>query len=142
VRLNFKVGNEDVCKIEIWEDKVPNIARLLRKTLPLTAVLQHGKLVGDMVFFTIPIVAPWENSFLTEEIGAMRRRQNGGAKGAVCLYNPRQQFCIVYGDDVADEPLMISYIGEVVEGHLKLELVGTQVWLEQGRRLVLSVDDQ
>jgi hypothetical protein len=139
MHLRMNVDDRPVCTIEVWEDKVPQLAQVLRETLPKRAVLQHGKIVGEMVFFTMPIVAPWENCYLTEEVGAMRREAKGGAGGAVCFYNPRQQFCVVYGDDVADEPLKISYIGEVVEGELELALVGTRTWLRQGRIVELEI---
>lgn len=46
--------------------------------------LQHGKLLGDLVFFSLPIVAPWENMYLTEQVGRMRREATGAATGAVC----------------------------------------------------------
>jgi hypothetical protein len=139
MKLTMKVDGEETCQIEVWEDKVPNLARALREALPTKSILQHGKIVGDMVFFTMPIVAPWENCYLTEEVGAMRLREKGHARGAVCYYNPRQQFCVVYGDDVADEPLKISYIGEVVGGELELALAGTQTWLEQGKLVELEL---
>jgi hypothetical protein len=141
MKLEFKVADESVCVIDVWEDKVPNIAQKLRETLPLTSVLQHGKIVGDLVFFVTPIVADWENSMLTEKVGVMRREEGKEAKGAVCFYGPRQQFAIAYGNDLADEPLRISYIGEVLEGHLKLELIGTQCWLQQGKKVELAVLD-
>jgi hypothetical protein len=139
MKLRLRVADEDVCLIEVWEDKVPNIARELREKLPLTSVLQHGKIVGDLIFFVTPIVADWENWYLTQDVGRMRREVKGYARGAVCFYGPRQQFAIAYGEDLADEPLKISYIGEVVEGELKLELVGTQCWLEQGRKVELAI---
>ena len=135
----MKIDNEPVCVIEVWEDKVPQLAGVLRETLPQKSILQHGKIVGDMVFFTTPIVAPWENCYRTEEVGAMRRAKTGHASGAVCFYNPRQQFCVVYGDDVADENLKISYIGEVIEGALELALTGTRTWLEQGKLVELEL---
>ena len=139
MRIRFKVAGEQACIIEIWEDKVPGIARIFREKLPMKSVLQHGKLVGDMVFFTTPFVAPWENMMRTEEVGRMRREATGHAAGAVCFYNPRQQFCIVYGDDVADEPLKISYIGEIVEGSVEMRLVGLECWMQQGKILELEV---
>jgi len=140
MKLTMKIDGKKTCQIEVWEDKVPHLAQALRDALPQKSILQHGKIVGDMVFFTMPIVAPWENCYLTEEVGAMRRSEKGHTRGAVCFYNPRQQFCVVYGDDVADEPLKISYIGEVVDGELELALAGTQTWLEQGKLVELEVD--
>ena len=139
MKLKMKVDRKPVCTIEVWEDKVPNLVAVLRETLPQESILQHGKIVGDMVFFTMPIVAPWENSFLTEDVGRMRLAEKGHVRGAVCFYNPRQQFCVVYGDDVADEPLRISYIGEVIEGELELALAGTQTWLAQGKLVALEI---
>jgi hypothetical protein len=139
MKLTMRVDDKPVCTIEVWDDKVPQLVGVLRETLPQKSILQHGKIVGDMVFFTMPIVAPWENCYLTEEVGAMRREEKGRVSGAVCFYNPRQQFCVVYGDDVADEPLKISYIGEVVDGELELALAGTQTWLEQGKLVELDL---
>lgn len=139
MKLRMKVDEKPVCMIEVWEDKVPELTQVLRDKLPQKSILQHGKIVGDMVFWTMPIVASWENCYLTEQVGQMRRQEKGHARGAVCFYNPRQQFCVVYGDDVADEPLKISYIGEVVEGELELALVGTQCWLQQGSLVELEI---
>ncbi|MBD0734748.1 MULTISPECIES: cyclophilin-like fold protein [unclassified Streptomyces] len=139
MQLRFTVGGEQVCLIDVWEDKVPRLAAVLREKLPMKSTLQHGKLIGDMVFFSLPIVAPWENMYRTEQVGRMRREEKGEATGAVCFYSPRQQFCIVYGDDTADEPLKISYIGEVVEGALQMRLVGLETWLRQGALVELSL---
>jgi hypothetical protein len=133
VKLIMSVEDSDICELEVWEDVVPGIAAQLRGNLPQRSILQHGKIIGDMVFWTMPIVAPWENVFRTEEVGAMRRAEKGYARGSVCWYNPRQQFCVVYGDDLADEPLKISYIGEVVSGELQLALAGWANWLQQGQ---------
>jgi hypothetical protein len=139
MKIAMKIDDKPVCTIEVWEHKVPQLAAALKETLPQKSILQHGKIVGDMVFFTMPIVAPWENCYLTEEVGKMRRTEKGYVRGAVCFYNPRQQFCVVYGDDVADEPLKISYIGEVIEGELELALAGMQTWLAQGKLVELEV---
>ncbi|MBB5163228.1 cyclophilin-like fold protein [Mycobacterium sp. AZCC_0083] len=139
MELKFIVAGKDVCRINVWEDKVPNLAKTLRDKLPMKTTLQHGKLIGDMVFFTLPVVAPWENMYRTEEVGQMRRAEKGEATGAVCFYSPRQQFCIVYGDDTADEPLQISYIGEIVSGALEMRLVGLETWLKQGAIVELAV---
>jgi hypothetical protein len=139
MELKFTVAGKDVCRINVWEDKVPNLAKTLRDKLPMKTTLQHGKLIGDMVFFTLPVVAPWENMYRTEEVGQMRRAEKGEATGAVCFYSPRQQFCIVYGDDTADEPLQISYIGEIVSGALEMRLVGLETWLQQGAIVELAV---
>ncbi|MCC3701577.1 hypothetical protein [Rouxiella badensis] len=139
MKLQMSVAGEAVCVIEVWEDKVPNLAKELRAKLPMTSILQHGKLIGDMVFFTMPIVAPWENKFKTEEVGRMRREKYGVCTGSVCFYSPRQQFCVVYGDDTAEEPLPISYIGEVIEGSLQLRVTGLETWFDQGRTVELAV---
>ncbi len=139
MKLQMSVAGEAVCVIEVWEDKVPNLVKELRAKLPMTSILQHGKLIGDMVFFTMPIVAPWENKFKTEEVGRMRREKYGVCTGSVCFYSPRQQFCVVYGDDTAEEPLPISYIGEVIEGSLQLRVTGLETWFDQGRTVTLAI---
>ncbi|MCU1530160.1 MAG: hypothetical protein JWP75_3923 [Frondihabitans sp.] len=140
MHLIMTVDGERVCKMRVFDDLVPHIAAALEEQLPQKGILQHGKIVGDMVFWTMPIVAPWENVYLTEEVGALRKAEKGYARGSVCWYSPRQQFCVVYGDDLADEPLKISYIGEVVEGELELALVGHKNWLQQGQIVELSID--
>ncbi len=139
MKLKMAVAGVDVCTIEVWEDKVPKLAKELREKLPMVTMLQHGKLIGDMVFFTLPIVAPWENRYLTQEVGKERREKFGSSAGSVCFYSPRQQFCVVYGDDTADEPLPISYIGEVIEGKLELKVAGIETWFDQGRTVELRV---
>ncbi|MCB1497022.1 MAG: hypothetical protein KDJ86_14640 [Bauldia sp.] len=139
MRIRLKVAGEEACVMEIWEEKAPLFAATLREKLPIKSTLQHGKLVGDMVFFTTPFVSPWENLLRTEEVGRLRRKETGKATGAVCFYNPRQQFCIVYGDDVADEPLKISYVGEVVEGAVTLRSVGLECWMQQGAIVELEM---
>lgn len=139
MHLIMSVDGVETCKIKVFEELVPGIAAALKAQLPQKGILQHGKIVGEMVFWTMPIVAPWENVFLTEEVGAMRRKEKGYARGSVCWYSPRQQFCVVYGDDLADEPLKISYIGEVVEGELELALAGVRNWLQQGQIVELSI---
>jgi len=139
MKLRMNVANEPICVIEVWEDKVPNLVKELRAKLPMKSILQHGKLIGDMVFFTMPIVAPWENKFKTEDVGKMRRQKYGKATGSVCFYSPRQQFCVVYGDDTAEEPLPISYIGEIIEGDLQLRVTGLETWFDQGRVIELEM---
>jgi hypothetical protein len=141
MQLIMSVDDVDTCVIDVFEEKVPQIAAELRKNLPQKSILQHGKIIGEMVFWTMPIVAPWENKYLTEDVGALRRAEKGHARGSVCWYNPRQQFCVVYGDDLADEPLPISYIGEVVEGELELALAGHRNWLQQGQVVGLRLSD-
>ncbi|WP_213992441.1 DUF3830 family protein [Sodalis sp. dw_96] len=139
MKLKMAVAGVDVCTIEVWEDKVPKLAKELREKLPMVTMLQHGKLIGDMVFFTLPIVAPWENRYLTQEVGKERREKFGSSAGSVCFYSPRQQFCVVYGDDTADEPLPISYIGEVIDGKLELKVAGIETWFDQGRTVELRI---
>jgi hypothetical protein len=100
-----------------------------------------SKLLGDLIFFTLPIVAPWENRYLTEDVGRERKAKYGTPAGAVCFYSPRQQFCVVYGDDASDEPLPISYIGEVIEGQLELKVAGLETWFDQSRIVELKIAD-
>ncbi|MFM2477066.1 hypothetical protein ABTQ23_07400 [Celerinatantimonas sp. MCCC 1A17872] len=135
----MSVEGVDICSIKVWEDKVPMLAKELKDKLPMKTMLQHGKLIGDMVFFTLPIVAPWENKYLTQEVGAERKAKYGSSAGSVCFYSPRQQFCVVYGDDTAEEPLPISYIGEVIDGSLELKVLGIETWTNQARVLELRV---
>ena len=139
MHLIMSVDDTDVCKIRIFEDLVPTIAQALREVLPHKSIMQHGKIIGEMVFWTMPIVTPWENDYLTEEVGRLRTAEKGHPGGAVCFYSPRQQLCVTYGDDLADEPLRISYIGEVVEGELELALAGMKNWLQQGQIVELRL---
>ncbi|WP_108257762.1 DUF3830 family protein [Mangrovicoccus ximenensis] len=139
MHLILSIDDADICKIEVWEDKVPQLCQQFREKLPMTSMLQHGKLLGDLIFFTMPIVAPWENKYLTEEVGAERKAKYGSPAGGVCFYSPRQQFCVVYGDEASDEPLPISYIGEVVEGSLELKVAGLETWFDQSRRVTLRI---
>lgn len=141
MKLILSIDKKDVCTIEVWEDKVPMLAKQFREKLPLVSMLQHGKLLGDLIFFTLPIVAPWENRYLTEDVGRERKAKYGSPAGAVCFYSPRQQFCVVYGDDASDEPLPISYIGEVVEGQLELKVAGLETWFDQSRIVELKLAD-
>lgn len=139
MKLNLNIAGKDVCKIEVWEDKVPELCKQFREKLPMTSMLQHGKLLGDLIFFTMPIVAPWENKYLTEDVGKERVAKYGSPAGGVCFYSPRQQFCVVYGDDASDEPLPISYIGEVIDGSLELKIAGLETWFDQSRTVTLSI---
>jgi hypothetical protein len=139
MKLNFAVAGEQVCLIEIWEAKVPNLARAIREVLPLESILQHGKLVGDLLFFPTPILAPWENVYMPVDFGPQRLKEKGKIAGAVSFYCPRQQISIVYGEDLAAEPLPVSSIGEVVEGHDQLAVVGNRCWLEPGEPVTLSL---
>lgn len=141
MRLIMSVDDTDVCVLEIFEDKVPTVAAELRRVLPHRSVMQHGKIIGEMVFWTMPVVAAWENDYLTEEVGRLRTEEVGHPGGAVCFYSPRQQFCVTYGDDLADEPLRISYIGQVVEGATELALAGTRNWIRQGQVAGLRLEE-
>ena len=136
--LDLTVDGSPTCQIQLFADKVPAIISALKPRLPLQALLQHAKLSGQMVFFTIPLVLPWQNYYTTEQ-GSELRGGKGHDRGAVCFYNPRQQLCIVYGDDLAAEPLGMSYIGEVVSGADRLEVVGMRTWLRQGSLVEISV---
>ncbi len=49
------------------------------------------------------------------------------------FYSPRQVFGVTYSDDLAVEPLMNSYIGEVIDGMTELALVGEQTWRKQDK---------
>jgi hypothetical protein len=133
--IDVLVDDEEICRISLFSDKVPQIEAEIRKRMPIRGLAQHGKLVGQMVFFTVPIVAPWENRFQTEDIP--KARGDKGGRGAVCFYNPRQQICLVYGNDLAAEPLPISYVGEITEGLDRLEVIGMRTWLKQGAMIEL-----
>ncbi|MBF9033962.1 DUF3830 family protein [Rhodobacterales bacterium HKCCE2091] len=139
MQLVLNIAGKDVCTIEVWEDKVPKLCQQFREKLPQRSMLQHGKLLGDLMFFTMPIVAPWENLYLTEDVGKERVAKYGSPRGAVCFYSPRQQFCVVYGDEASDEPLPISYIGEVVDGSLELQIAGYETWFDQSRVVELRI---
>lgn len=139
MKLKLDIAGQDICTLEIWEDKAPKLCQQFREKLPMTSMLQHAKLNGDLIFFTMPIVAPWENLYLTQDVGRERVAKYGSAAGAVCFYSPRQQFCICYGDEDSDEPLPISYIGEVIEGKLELKVAGLETWFDQSRTVTLSI---
>jgi len=72
------------------------------------------------------------------EIGIERRAQGKSAKARSLLYGPRQQFAIAYGEDLADEPLPISYIASG-RRRSQARLVGTQCWLQQGKKVELAI---
>ncbi|MDJ0933719.1 hypothetical protein [Breoghania sp.] len=86
MRLAMEVEGKEICKIEVFEDKCPIIAKELREKLPLKTMLQHGKLNGDLIFFTLPIVALWENKYLTGDLGKERKKEKGTTAGIVCFY--------------------------------------------------------
>lgn len=139
LRLVMSVDGEDVCQISVFADLAPALAGQLEGVLPDDGILSHARVAGDMVFWTLPFSSPWENLMRTEEVGAQRRAELGRARGAVCWYSPRQQLCVVYGDDLADENLRISYIGEVVDGFDALALRGLECWLRPGQRVSLRL---
>jgi hypothetical protein len=139
LKLALAIAGTDLCLIEIWEDKVPALAAALRALLPVTSILQHGKIVGDLVFFGLPALLPAQNSFPLQDICRMRRTLTGSAGGSVCFYGPRQQICIYYGDDVCDEPFELSYIGEIVAGAQAMELAGMRCWTSAGETVTLRL---
>lgn len=132
MKVAIDMAGREVCTIEIWEDQVPGIAAALRDMLPVSSIAQHGKIVGDLLFFSLPAVLPPENASPLQDICRDRRRDTGSAGGAVCFYNPRQQICIYYGDDLADEPFDISYIGEIVAGGQEMQLAAIGCWTSPG----------
>lgn len=116
MKIRMKVEGEDVCVLEIWEEKVPRVAAAIRRILPFTTTLQHGKLTGDLLLIQTTIVEAWENVWYPENIREGRQAARGKISGAVSFYPPRQQISIIYNDEVPAEPLPVSSIGEVIEG--------------------------
>jgi hypothetical protein len=141
VIIDFIVDEKPVCVIRIFEDVVPHTAAELRRQLPMKTRLQHATLVGDQLFAVLPLVIPMENPILTQDLGDLRRKEKGTVAGTVIFYSPRQIFGVTYGDDLAVEPLMNSYIGEVVEGFTELALVGEETWRKQDKIVELRVRD-
>lgn len=139
MKIALNIAARDVCVLEIWEDKVPRLAAALRERLPITSIAQHGKIVGDLLFFSLPWDLPAENVSPLQDISRQRRQQKGTASGAVCFYHPRQQICIYYSDDLADEPLDISYIGEIIDGAKDMQLAGIQCWTSPGEIVVMRL---
>ncbi|GGM81517.1 hypothetical protein ACFFX1_37230 [Dactylosporangium sucinum] len=142
MKLQFNVDGEDVAILEIWEEKVPGVAAKIREALPFTSFLQHGKIAGDLLLIQTKIMAAWENVYYPEDFGPEWKATKGDVRGAVSFYGPRQQMSIVYGSDLASEPLPVSSIGEVIEGHDKLELIGTKAWLEPGAKVRVSLYEE
>ncbi|MDQ7992956.1 MAG: hypothetical protein REI45_09795, partial [Propionicimonas sp.] len=105
MRVNFNLGGEDVAVIEIWEDKVPQLAEKIRAALPFATYLQHGKLTGDLLLMQTKILADWENIFYPEDLAAEVASAGTEIRGAVSYYGPRQQISIMYGNDIPPEPL-------------------------------------
>ncbi|WP_214106203.1 hypothetical protein [Acrocarpospora catenulata] len=139
--VNLNLDGADIAVIEIWEDKVPEIAAKLREALPFPTYLQHGKLTGDLLLMQTKILADWENMFYPEDLAEQVAAEGTEIRGAVSYYGPRQQISIMYGNDIPPEPLPVSGIGKVVKGADKLELIGLKTWLEPGMRVVLSLID-
>ena len=137
--IDFIVDGTPTCAIRIFEDVVPQTAAKLREALPMTTRLQHATLVGDQLFAVLPIVMPMENPMLTQDIGELRRKEKGTVAGTVVFYAPRQVFGVTYSDDLAVEPLLNSYIGEVIDGMTELALVGEQVWRKQDKVVELRL---
>lgn len=139
MKINFNLAGEDIAVIEIWEDKVPELAEKIRESLPFATYLQHGKLTGDLLLMQTKILADWENIFYPEDLAAEVAEQGTEIRGAVSYYGPRQQISIMYGNDIPPEPLPVSAIGWVVEGADKLELIGIKTWIEPGTRVWMSL---
>jgi hypothetical protein len=142
MRITFNLGGEDVAVIEIWEDKVPQLAAKIRQALPFATYLQHGKLTGDLLLMQTKILADWENIFYPEDLAAEVAAKGTEIRGAVSYYGPRQQISIMYGNDIPPEPLPVSAIGWVVEGADRLDEIGTHAWLEPGTRVWLRLEGE
>ncbi|MFT4029834.1 MAG: hypothetical protein QM675_08155 [Protaetiibacter sp.] len=139
MKIRFNLADEDIAVIEIWEDKVPELAQKIREALPFATYLQHGKLTGDLLLMQTKILADWENIFYPEDLAAEVAQAGTEIRGAVSYYGPRQQISIMYGNDIPPEPLPVSAIGWVVEGADQLELIGIKTWLEPGARVWMSL---
>jgi hypothetical protein len=141
MKIGFNVAGEDVAVIEVWDDKVPELAAKIRAALPFSTYLQHGKLTGDLLLMQTKILADWENMFYPEDLAAMAT--DGGepleASGTVSYYGPRQQISIMYGNDIPPEPLPVSGIGRVIEGAENLEKIGMKTWIEPGMKVWLTL---
>lgn len=139
MKIGFNLDGEDVAVIEVWEDKVPELAEKIREALPFATYLQHGKLTGDLLLMQTKILADWENIFYPEDLAAEVASAGTEIRGAVSYYGPRQQISIMYGNDIPPEPLPVSAIGWVVEGADQLELIGMRTWQEPGMRVWLTL---
>lgn len=142
MKIGFNLDGEDVAVIEVWEDKVPELAQKIREALPFATYLQHGKLTGDLLLMQTKILADWENIFYPEDLAAEVASAGTEIRGAVSYYGPRQQISIMYGNDIPPEPLPVSAIGWVVEGADQLELIGMRTWQEPGMRVWLTLLDE
>ncbi len=139
MKLIMSIDGEAVCTIQVFEELVPGIVAALEGE---PAAEEHPPARQDRRRHGLLDHA--DRGALGERLpdrgGRCAPPQGEGyARGSVCRYNPRQQFCVVYGDDLADEPLKISYIGEVVEGELELALAGMRNWLQQGQIVELAI---
>lgn len=139
MKLKLAIREKHVCTINVWADRYPQTARRLTEALPVTTIAQHGKIVGDLLYLGIPVVMPLEKPMLLQDICKERRRQTGSAAGAVCFYGPRQQICIYYGDDVANEPFELSWIGEIEEGLTAIQLAAIQCWVSPGELATITL---
>ncbi|GAB3596590.1 hypothetical protein [Microbacterium tumbae] len=142
MKINFNLDGKDVAIIEIWEDKVPDLAETIRDALPFSTYLQHGKLTGDLLLMQTKFLADWENIFYPEDLAAEVAATGTEIRGAVSYYGPRQQISIMYGNDIPAEPLPVSAIGWVIEGADQLETIGMKTWLEPGMRVWLTLVDE
>lgn len=142
MKIRFNLDGDDVAVIDIWEDKVPELAAKIRDALPFATYLQHGKLTGDLLLMQTKILADWENIFYPEDLAAEVEASGTEIRGAVSYYGPRQQISIMYGNDIPPEPLPVSAIGWIVEGADQLESIGMRTWQEPGMRVWLTLIDE
>ena len=139
MKLGFNLDGEDVAVIEIWDEKVPQLAEKIREALPFSTYLQHGKLTGDLLLMQTKILADWENMFYPEDLATEAEEGPMEVSGTVSYYGPRQQISIMYGNDIPPEPLPVSGIGRVIEGAEKLEMIGLRTWIEPGMKVWLTL---
>jgi hypothetical protein len=139
MKIGFNLEGEDIAVIEVWEDKVPQLAAKIREALPFSTYLQHGKLTGDLLLMQTKILADWENMFYPEDLAADADAGSTEVCGVVSYYGPRQQISIMYGNDIPPEPLPVSGIGRVIEGAEKLEMIGLRTWIEPGMKVWLTL---
>ncbi|MCL1799637.1 MAG: hypothetical protein FWG23_07885 [Eggerthellaceae bacterium] len=139
MKLGFNVDGKDMAVIEIYDDKVPQLAEKIRAALPFSTYLQHGKLTGDLLLMQTKILADWENMFYPEDLAADAEASDLEVSGTVSYYGPRQQISIMYGNDIPPEPLPVSGIGRVIEGAENLEMIGMKTWIEPGMKVWLTL---
>lgn len=135
------VAGETVGVLEIWEDKAPNVSAKIKALLPFVTTLQHGKLTGDLLLMQTPIVEAWENVFYPdEEFIEKRKAVNEGDVGMpVSFYPPRQQISILYGP-FPMEPLPVSAIGQVIDGHDRIKAIAAACWFDPGELVELVLE--